>query len=318
MNILVTGGAGYIGAHVAKVFLNKGAQVSIIDDLTNSNTRRVDSLKVDFIEGSILDEKKTSWALQNKDLVIHCAAYKSVEESENDPDKYHEVNYVGTQALLNEMHKAGVSKLIFASSAAVYGNSAKSPIKESDHCSPVSVYGQTKLKAEELISEHVSKYGLKATSLRFFNAVGSATVELADTSKDNLFPRVFAALEKNNAPAIYGDDYPTKDGTCIRDYIHVLDIATAHFAAYEKLSHQGAHKIYNVGTGVGYSVKEVIQEIELISQKFIEPRVLPRRLGDLDVAFADTALVNSELNWKAEYALKDMVQSAWHAWRETS
>ena len=249
MKVLVTGGAGYIGSHIAKIFSDNNSKVVILDDLTNSNTKRLENLNIDFVEGSITNFEIVSQALDNVDLVIHCAAYKSVVESEINPAKYHEVNYYGTNTLLNEMVKKGVNSIIFASTAAIYGNTVTSPMSESAHPTPISTYGKTKLKAERLLESYTKNSNIKGISLRFFNAVGAATNNMADTSTDNLFPKVFAAISSKKPAEIYGDDYKTPDGTCIRDYVHVSDIAEAHIqAAY--FSNNG---IFNLGTGRGHS-----------------------------------------------------------------
>lgn len=314
MKTLITGGAGYIGAHIAKCFLDAGHEVVVLDDLSNSDLRRVNYLGVDFVEGSVTDAEKLDSAMNSVDLVIHCAGLKSVEESEKFPEKYHLVNYVGTQTLLNAMNKAGIRNLIFASTAAVYGNSVTSPISESSNPIPVSVYGKTKLDAEALISEYVNMGEVKAISLRFFNAVGAIEPELGDSSRDNLFPKVFSSIERNLPPEIFGDDYPTPDGTCIRDYIHVQDIAEAHLLMSEYILETNNHEIFNLGTGTGYSVKEIIAGIEKISGFYLNPVVKSRRAGDLDVAFADVSKVSNLTGWKTKYNLDEMIESAWKAW----
>lgn len=315
MKILITGGAGYIGSHIAKVFLDNGASVKVLDDLTNSNTKRIDSLNVDFINASVNNSEKVLSALKDSELVIHCAAYKSVEESELNPQKYEEVNVLGTENLLAQMVNAKVSKLIFASTAAVYGNSVKSPISERYKPTPISNYGRTKLDAEECITRFTKTYNISAVSLRFFNAVGAATNSLVDTSSDNLFPRVFKAIELGKSPEIFGDDYPTPDGTCIRDYIHVLDIAEAHIAVSDFLRKYNGHEIFNVGTGMGYSVKEIISGIQKVTGTDFKSIVRPRRSGDLDIAFADAKLIFEKTGWKARFDLSEMINSAWLAWK---
>ena len=314
MKVLVTGGAGYIGSHVAKVFKDNQHEVIILDDLSNSNKFRVNALDVEFIEASILDVSKLNKVLPRIDLVIHCAAYKSVEESELNPDKYFETNLTGTKILIQEMLRNDKKEIIFSSSAAVYGNAQKSPIRETGPAKPISVYGETKLAAENLLTVFAEEKNLRATSLRFFNAVGASESELADTSSDNLFPKVFSALRSRKAPQIYGDDYPTIDGTCIRDYIHVLDIAEAHLVSAMKINNQSEHKIYNVGTGIGYSVKQIIDGIQKYTGIITPLEIVARRSGDLDIAFADTSLIQNEIGWKARFELDQMISSAWNAW----
>lgn len=315
MKVVVTGGAGYIGAHVVKVFMDSGHDVLAVDNLSNSDSRRIESLEVDFLNASINDSETIFQVLENAELVIHCAAYKSVEESEVNPRKYEMTNLTGTENLLVQMVNAKVKKFIFASSAAVYGNSVTSPISETATPVPISTYGQTKLDAEKLISKFCKVYDLSAVSLRFFNAVGAETKYLADTSKDNLFPKVFEAISTGRSPEIFGDDYPTPDGTCIRDYIHVQDIAEAHLYVADFLEDHYGHTVFNVGTGRGYSVKEIINGIQEISGTNFDSIIRPRRIGDLDIAFADVSYLEKETNWKARYGLKEMITSAWSAWQ---
>ena len=314
MKVLITGGAGYIGAHIAKTFIESGHDVIAYDDLSNSDLRRINFLKVEFVEGSINDAPKLRTVLDKIDLVIHCAGLKSVEESEREPEKYHLVNYLGTEVLLNEMTRQNVRKIIFASTAAVYGNSATSPISEDSATSPVSIYGKTKLDAESLISSYVNQGKIDAISLRFFNAVGSVHSELGDTSTDNLFPKVFKSIDDNVSPEIFGDDYPTPDGTCIRDYIHVQDIADAHLIMSNYLNEISRHKILNLGTGNGFSVREIIDGIQKESGNVLTPIVEPRRAGDLAVAYADVSRVKKLTGWEAKRSLKEMIASAWESW----
>lgn len=314
MNLLITGGAGYIGAHVAQAFLDKGAEVTVLDDLSNSYTKRVEALNVNFVKGSILNSDLLSQLLKNKEMVIHCAAFKSVAESEINPEKYEKINYLGTKSLIQEMLNSSVNQIIFASTAAVYGNSVTSPIVENCNPVPISVYGKTKLMAEELITNYCKSSGLKATSLRYFNAVGAYSRALVDTSTDNLFPKVFSSIASGMPPEIFGDDYPTEDGTCVRDFIHVLDIAEAHLAVAEYLKRNEGHAIFNVGTGKGYSVRKVIEGIQRIAGTKFDPIVKPRRSGDLDKAFANPKLIEEKTGWKARFELEDMIKSAWNAW----
>jgi UDP-glucose 4-epimerase len=314
MKIFVTGGAGYIGAHIVKCFMDAGHDVVAFDDLSNSDLKRINYLGVDFVEGSVTDGAKLRTAMSACDLVIHCAGLKSVEESERNPEKYHFVNYVGTQVLLEEMSNANIKNLVFASTAAVYGNSVESPITESSNPVPISVYGKTKLDAEALISDYVNQGKVNAISLRFFNAVGAIVSELGDSSRDNLFPKVFASIDRNIQPEIFGDDYPTPDGTCIRDYIHVQDIAEAHLVMSEFIKELDHHVIFNLGTGHGYSVKEIIAGIEKQSGIQLVPVVKSRRAGDLAVAYADVSKVKEITGWKARFNLEEMIDSAWKAW----
>ena len=255
--VLVTGGAGYIGAHVAAELLNEGYNVRIYDDFSNGLHKRVDGKFRDIVEGDILDREKLLQAMQGVDAVIHLAAKKAVEESVKNPLKYYENNVGGTLNLLAVMSAKGVKTIVFSSSAAVYSPNDKDAVEEMDPTVPLSPYGATKLLSEELISSVGNAEKISHVSLRYFNVVGSAIPEFGDNSKDNLVPKVFLALKNGKRPEIYGSDYPTPDGTCIRDYIHVQDLAKAHVAALKKAESGFTSAIYNVGSGKGYSVREM-------------------------------------------------------------
>jgi UDP-glucose 4-epimerase len=252
--VLVTGGAGYIGAHVAAELLNEGFGVRIYDDFSNSLHKRVDGKFRDIVEGDILDREKLLQAMQGVDAVIHLAAKKAVEESVKNPLNYYENNVGGTLNLLAAMSAKGVKTIVFSSSAAVYSPNDKDAVEETDPTVPLSPYGATKLLSEELISSVGNAEKISHVSLRYFNVVGSAIPEFGDNSKDNLVPKVFLALKNGKRPEIYGSDYPTPDGTCIRDYIHVQDLAKSHVAALKKAESGFTSAIYNVGSGKGYSV----------------------------------------------------------------
>jgi UDP-glucose 4-epimerase len=311
--ILITGGAGYIGAHVAAELLSQGYGVRIYDDFSNGLHRRVDGKFRDVVDGDILDRERLIDALQGIDGVIHLAAKKSVEESVKNPLKYYENNVGGTLNLLAAMSVKLVKSLVFSSSAAVYSPSEKDAIEESDPTVPLSPYGATKLLSEELISTVGSAVQISHISLRYFNVVGSALPEFGDNSKDNLVPKVFQALKSGKRPEIYGASYPTPDGSCIRDYIHVQDLAKAHIAALKKCESGFTSAIYNVGSGSGYSVKEMMAQISESLGRDINPQESPARAGDSPKLIASIEKIKSELAWRPETSLKEMIDSSWAA-----
>jgi UDP-glucose 4-epimerase len=311
--VLVTGGAGYIGAHVAAELLNEGYSVRIYDDFSNGLHRRVDGKFRDIVEGDIQDREKLIQAMHGIDAVIHLAAKKAVEESVQNPLKYYENNVGGTLNLLAAMSVKGVKKIVFSSSAAVYSPNDKDAIEETDPTVPLSPYGATKLLSEELISSVGGAEKISNISLRYFNVVGSALPEFGDNSKDNLVPKVFLALKSGKRPEIYGTDYPTKDGTCIRDYIHVGDLAKSHVAALKKTESGFVSSVYNVGSGNGYSVREMMDQISKTLGRDINPEESPARSGDSPKLIASTKKIERELGWKPTATLKEMIDSSWQA-----
>ena len=311
--ILVVGGAGYIGAHVAYLLQENGYGVRIYDDLSNGLKSRIDGKFSDVVIGDVLDRQALISACEGIDAVIHLAAKKAVGESVDNPLKYYENNVGGTLNLLAAMSLKGVKRIVFSSTAAVYAPSEKLSITEDDLTEPLSPYGQTKLLSEKLISAVAKAEDLSAISLRYFNVVGALRDEFADNSKDNLVPKVFAALKAGKNPEIYGSDYPTKDGSCIRDYIHVSDLAKAHLVALEKVFAANVDEVYNVGSGTGYSVTEMINQIAESIGKAITPTLSPRRPGDTAQLIASIAKIERDLGWKPERSLKEMIDSAWQA-----
>ncbi len=311
--ILVVGGAGYIGAHVAYLLQENGYGVRIYDDFSNGLKSRIDGKFSDVVIGDVLDRQALISACEGIDAVIHLAAKKAVGESVDNPLKYFENNVGGTLNLLAAMSLKGVKKIVFSSTAAVYAPSEKLAITEDDLTEPLSPYGQTKLLSEKLISAVAKAENLSAISLRYFNVVGALRDEFADNSKDNLVPRVFAALKAGKNPEIYGSDYPTKDGSCIRDYIHVSDLAKAHLVALENVFAANVDEVYNVGSGTGYSVTEMINQIAESIGKTITPTLSPRRPGDTAQLIASIAKIERDLGWKPERSLKEMIDSAWQA-----
>jgi UDP-glucose 4-epimerase len=311
--ILVVGGAGYIGAHVAYLLQENGYGVRIYDDFSNGLKSRIEGKFSDVVIGDVLDRQALISACEGIDAVIHLAAKKAVGESVDNPLKYYENNVGGTLNLLAAMSLKGVKKIVFSSTAAVYAPSEKLSITEDDLTEPLSPYGQTKLLSEKLISAVASAEDLSAISLRYFNVVGALRDEFADNSKDNLVPKVFAALKAGKNPEIYGSDYPTKDGSCIRDYIHISDLAKAHLVALEKVFTTKIDEVYNVGSGTGYSVTEMINQIAESIGKPITPTLSTRRPGDTAQLIASIAKIERDLGWKPERSLKEMIDSAWQA-----
>ena len=311
--ILVVGGAGYIGAHVAYLLQENGYGVRIYDDFSNGLKSRIEGKFSDVVIGDVLDRQALISACEGIDAVIHLAAKKAVGESVDNPLKYYENNVGGTLNLLAAMSLKGVKKIVFSSTAAVYAPSEKLAITESDLTEPLSPYGQTKLLSEKLISAVAKAENLSAISLRYFNVVGARRDEFADNSKDNLVPKVFAALKAGKNPEIYGSDYPTKDGSCSRDYIHISDLAKAHLVALEKVFSTKVDEVYNVGSGTGYSVTEMINQIAESIGKAITPTLSPRRPGDTAQLIASIAKIERDLGWKPERSLKEMIDSAWQA-----
>jgi len=311
--VLVTGCAGYIGAHVAAELLKSGYSIRIYDDFSNGLHRRVDGKFRDIVEGDMLDRAKLLAALDGVDAVIHLAAKKSVEESVKDPLKYYENNVGGTLNLLGAMAARGVKQLVYSSSAAVYSPNDKEAVLEDDPTAPLSPYGATKLLAEQLITSVGSAEQISNISLRYFNVVGSNIAEFGDNSKDNLVPKVFLALKYGKRPQIYGSNYATPDGTCIRDYIHVQDLALAHLAALKKVESGYISQVYNVGSGKGYSVKEMMDQISKSIGRDINPELSQARAGDSPKLIASIDKIKEQLGWSPKASLEEMIDSAWQA-----
>lgn len=316
--VLVTGGAGYIGAHVCEVLAHGGYQVRIFDDFSNGLKRRIAGRFDDVYDGDVTDRAALIDALKGIDAVIHLAAKKAVEESVAKPLKYYANNVGGTLNLLAAMAVYGIKQLVFSSSAAVYSPNEKPAIEESDPTEPLSPYGATKLLSEQLISKVAQAEGISAISLRYFNVVGASRNEFGDNSKDNLVPKVFAAHKRGERPEIYGDDYPTKDGTCIRDYIHVGDLADAHLAALQRVAKSQVDAVYNVGSGTGYSVKEMMDQMSKSMGIELNPKISPRRAGDSPQLIASITKIESELGWRPKATLKEMIDSSWAAEKANS
>ncbi|HEX2904962.1 MAG TPA: UDP-glucose 4-epimerase GalE [Jatrophihabitans sp.] len=314
---MVCGGAGYIGSHVVRSLQAAGVDAVVLDDLS---TGRADRVQAPLIVGDIADSALVADVLRDHSVsgVIHLAADKQVEESVRQPLQYYRRNVSNLIRLLEAMAAATVNKLVFSSSAAVYGMVEGDRIAEDGPTTPINPYGETKLVGEWLIRDQARATGLRYAALRYFNVVGADPVELADIGGTNLVPRVFAALKRGDRPTIFGDDYPTPDGTGVRDYIHVADLADAHVAAIGCLDEPGAGHVFNVGCGRGYSVREVIDMIADVTGRPIVSRVLPRRPGDPANVVADVERITSVLGWRARHDLRSMIESAARADQQNS
>jgi UDP-glucose 4-epimerase len=281
MTWLLTGGAGYIGSHIACALRDTGRDVVVLDDLSTGHPHRLPTA-VPLIQASVLDREAVVQALLRHRVtgVIHLAGKKSVSESVAHPRYYHEQNVVGLRRLLEAVRAADVTRLVFSSSAAVYGAAATDVIDETTPTTPISPYGATKLAGEGLVRRAGLVTGMGWLALRYFNVAGAGAQHLGDTSVANLIPMVFQALERGRRPQIFGADYATSDGSCVRDYIHVADVAAAHVTAAQHLEADHASSVYNIGRGVGVSVKEVLHAIRCATGHSFEPEVVSRRPGD--------------------------------------
>lgn len=324
--ILVTGGCGYIGSHTTVSLLQEGYEVIILDNLTNSHKEVINRINVitnkspTFVEGDVRDKKILAEIFSNYKIssVIHFAGLKSVNESNLNPNLYYDNNVCGTIKLITAMSKSKVYNLVFSSSATVYGIPERLPIDE-DHPTnqPTNPYGKSKLIVEQILSDLAkSDKNWKIAILRYFNPIGAHTSGLIGESPNgtpnNLIPYVSqVAIKKRKHLTVYGDDYPTKDGTGIRDYIHVCDLAEGHLKALNATSVKQGISTWNLGTGNGYSVLDVIREFEKISNKKILYFISSRRDGDVAACWADPTKANLELNWEARRSLTDALHDTW-------
>lgn len=315
MTWLVTGGAGYIGAHVVRALQAAGLATVVIDDLSSGHRRFV-SGEVPFVHGSILDGGLVLDTLRQHRVegVIHVAGYKYAGVSVEQPLHTYHQNVEGTRMLLAAMQEAGVGRIVFSSSAAVYGNTEEELVTEHTAQRPTSPYGESKLIGEWLLRDQGVAAGLAHTSLRYFNVVGSGYPDITDTSPHNLFPLVFDALVEGRTPRINGDDYPTPDGTNVRDYVHVADLALAHVtAARALLDGRTLEPAYNLGSGDGASVRQIMDAVARVTGIDFTPEVAPRRPGDPARIVASGALAARDLDWRMRHTLDEMVESAWEA-----
>ena len=325
MNILVTGGAGYIGSHTLIELLNAGHATIVIDNLSNSSReslRRVEEItgksvvfyEADVRDKNVLDAIFTDYQI---DAVIHFAGLKAVGESVTKALLYYQNNLESTLTLLDTMQRFNVRKLVFSSSATVYGDPEILPIPESAPRSATNPYGQTKLMIEQILQDiSATNESWNITSLRYFNPVGAHPSgrigENPNGIPNNLMPFVSqVAIGKRDSLSIFGNDYDTPDGTGVRDYIHVVDLAKAHLAAIEHLDHANKYKAYNIGTGVGVSVLEIVTAFEAASGKTITYQIVARRPGDIASCYADPSLAQQELGWKTELSIQQSCEDAW-------
>jgi UDP-glucose 4-epimerase len=288
MNVLLTGGAGYIGSHIARLLKDTTNNVIITD------------YKLDGIDlANNYDELRLLFVNNNIDVVIHTAAKKAVSESVEQPEYYYEQNIQGTNNLLKAMKENSVKRIVFSSSAAVYGIQGSEPIKEDDPCNPINPYGQSKLINEWMLYNASFAWGLQAISLRFFNVAGAGWNDLKDPGKANLIPIAESNITNGIVTEVYGIDYDTPDGSCIRDYVHVLDVAEAHLAALDGF--RNGHQVFNVGTGQGYSVLEILNSLGA------DHIISSRRARDPGQLVANVSKIKDVLGWEAKYGLKDIL-----------
>ncbi len=316
MNILITGGAGYIGSHTARMFNNSCRQVVVYDNLVKGHREAVKGST--FILGDIFDSELLEHTIKKYyiDSVVHFAAFSLVGESMEKPRDYYYNNVQGTLNLLDVMLKNNVKKLVFSSTAAVYGEPEATPITEDIGKNPTNVYGRTKLIMENAMADYSRSYGLKYIALRYFNACGADTG--GDIGEDHnpethLIPLILqTCLGKRDCIKLFGDDYPTKDGTCVRDYIHVNDLADAHILALKSLYDGHNSDIFNLGNGSGFTVKEVVEAAEAITGIKINKDIVARRAGDPAVLIASSAKIRRDLGWKPQFVdIGSIIATAW-------
>ncbi|GAA3395711.1 UDP-glucose 4-epimerase GalE [Streptomyces roseoviridis] len=319
MTWLITGGAGYIGSHVVKSMTGAGERVVVLDDLSSGDPARVPA-GVPLERGSVLDRPFLDRVLRDHAVrgIVHLAAKKAVGESVERPLLYYRENVSGLQVLLEAAAGAGVDRFVFSSSASVYGTPDTELVTEDTPCAPLSPYGETKVAGEWMVRSVGRAHGMATACLRYFNVAGTAAPALADTGVFNLVPMVFERLDAGLPPLIFGDDYATPDGTCVRDYIHVDDLADAHLATARRLTELAAAGDFrdltlNIGRGEGVSVREMIDLIREVTGRTVEPEVVARRPGDPAKVVACAERSAAELGWKARHDVRSMIASAWRA-----
>ncbi len=320
MKILITGGAGYIGSHTTAELLKQGHEITVFDNLVCGHKQ---SITCPLVIGDLLNKNEINAVFEksNFDGVIHFAAYALAGESMNEPGKYFENNILGGLNLLEAMKKHGVNKIIFSSTCAQYGFPEKLPVTEEEDKKPVSVYGESKLMFETILQWYDSLFGIKNVCLRYFNACGASldgTIGEDHDPETHIIPiAIQTALGQREKFVIFGDDYKTKDGTNIRDYVHVLDLADAHIRALAYLAGDNESNFFNVGTGMGYSNKEIIEMVKKISGVDFPVETGPRRSGDPDAVYADNTKIKKALSWEPKYSdLETIIKTSWN-WHKT-
>lgn len=314
MRALVTGGAGYVGSHMVKFLLRQGYAVDVLDDLSTGHRDAVTG--GELIEGSLLDTDFLDRVIgRGYDIVIHFAGSIAVGESVIDPSKYFRNNLVASINLADAMVRSGhVNKLVFSSTAAIFGNPEYVPVDEGHPKSPMNPYGRTKLCFEHVLDDYGRAYGLRSVSLRYFNAAGADPEGLLGERHDpetHLIPLALRATKPTARLMIFGDDYDTKDGTCVRDYVHVTDLCAAHLLAIRHLLSGGESRQYNLGCGQGYSVRQIIEMVQRVTGRAVNVESGERRAGDPAVLIADSSSIAADWGWRPQYGLEDMVRHAW-------
>lgn len=320
--ILITGGAGYIGSHCALALLDKGQDILIYDNLSTGHIEIVDTLKkygnLTFVQGDLLDYNSLKMLFEKFDIeaVIHFAAFSQVGESVKNPQKYYVNNVIGTLNLLKAMLEFNVKKIVFSSTAATYGEPEYVPIDESHKQAPINPYGQSKLIIEKIMDDYDKAYGLKSVRLRYFNVAGAdkdSRIGEWHNPETHLIPNILkSTFENGQTFEMYGDDYQTKDGTCVRDYININDLIQAHLLALDYLKNGGETNFFNLGTNNGNTVKEVFNSCEKITKMNIAVKQMPRREGDPAILVADNTKAKNILNWSPKKTLEESIQTAYN------
>jgi UDP-glucose-4-epimerase GalE len=315
----VTGGAGYIGSNTTLQLVDAGYDVVVVDNLSRGHREAVGPARLHVVDLLDTDHLAAVISEERCDAVIHFAAYIAVGESMKIPEVYFRNNVAGSLSLLTAMVKTGIKNIVFSSTAAVYGMPTRVPIPESEPCAPVNAYGESKVMVEKLLHWFDRIHGIRSVCLRYFNASGADPEVRAGEDHEpetHLIPLLFRAIKTGEPVTLFGDDYPTADGTCIRDYIHVTDLAQAHIVALEDLFAGGESRKFNVGTGHGFSVKEVLKAVEEVTGEKVPYMIGPRREGDPPELVADSTRLQRDLNWTPRYSsLRQIVETAW-AWAD--
>ncbi|KKU09146.1 MAG: UDP-glucose 4-epimerase [Candidatus Woesebacteria bacterium GW2011_GWB1_45_5] len=318
--ILVTGGAGYIGSFMVRELKSKGFDPVILDNLSQGHEKAVEGFRLERID-LVTDKEKLDSLLKSEkfDGVVHMASFIQMGESYANPGKYYRNNVIGFLNLLESVKENNVSNVILSSSAGVYGNPVKVPIEESDLKNPLNPYGETKYIMERMLEDYDAAYGIKFAAIRYFNAAGAAldgSIGENHSEESHLIPNIIKSVLEGKEFTLFGDDYLTPDGTCIRDYIHVLDLVETHSLALQKLFDGAESAFFNAGLGQGYSNKEVIGAVEKVTGQKVKVKVEPKRAGDADALYASNEKIKKELNWMPKYSLEDIVKSA-HLWHKS-